>query len=348
MNSENFSKGSRTRSTAVLAGLLVAVMAMLGSTAYAAPNPPITTAVRTLIQRVPDTYITHDGVTRRVGGMNGLVIVGDDDAYVLKSDHAGTDQTGWATFSHINDFNTPNAVTGNYTVRMKGSSEPYSLGHANGLEYYRTPGTDFLEVGSFYVPMLKAPGDHQIAQLNNQGEITKLFKARKGASNKKIASLAYKGNGTWIVGTAGETVVDPNDSTILRRPYYTATIVGDYFELGTKFYVPTTTTFNIGQDIYYDKAKDQLLIPVWDGKNTVGTATGLKNRVIVATLGTITNNKVYSPARWIDLTVPASAAALFEFEGIARDSNGKLFVASNIIHPNGVTYIDGIHKITGQ
>src|SRR5690625_3005265 len=133
MNSENFSKGSRTRSTAVLAGLLVAVMAMLGSTAYAAPNPPITTAVRTLIQRVPDTYITHDGVTRRVGGMNGLVIVGDDDAYVLKSDHAGTDQTGWATFSHINDFNTPNAVTVNYTVDRKGSSEPYSLGVLKSL-----------------------------------------------------------------------------------------------------------------------------------------------------------------------------------------------------------------------
>ncbi|UJP08980.1 hypothetical protein L2X99_10885 [Microbacterium sp. KUDC0406] len=325
-----------------------AMVATLGAGASATTNPPITTLNRTVIADIPDTYITSDGVTRRVGSVNGLYIVGDSDAYVLKSDHSGTDQTGWATFSHINDFNTSSAVKADYMVRLKGGTEPYSLGHANGLAYYRTPGTDYLEVGSFYVPTLEAPGEPQVAQINNQGEITKLFKARKGTSNKKIASIAYRGDGTWIVGTANESIPDPNDSNLIRRPYYIATIAGDYFELGNKFFVPTTKTFNLGQDIAYNPAKDQILIPVWDGKNTVGTATGLKNRIIFATLGTVTNNKVYTPVRWADLTVPASAATLFEFEGIALDSNGKLFVASNIVHPDGVTYIDRIHKLTGQ
>ncbi|MGB3376533.1 MAG: hypothetical protein WBA87_15510 [Microbacterium sp.] len=337
-----------TRKSLFAIVLSAAMVATIGSAAQAATDPPITVTKRTLIQRVPDTYITHDGVTRRVGSFTGLAIVGVDDAYAVKADHSGTDQLGWATFFHINDFNTPTATTGTHTVRLKGSTEPYPLGHANGLAYYRTPGTDYLDVGSFYVPMLKAPGDHQIAQINNQGEITKLFKARKGSSNKKIASITYRGNGTWIVGTAGESHPDPNDSTLIRRPYYLATIVGDYFELGNKFFVPITTTFNIGQDIAYNPAKDQLLIPVWDGKNTVGTATRLKNRIIVATLGTVTNNKVYTPVRWIDHTVPSSAATLFEFEGIDLDSDGKLFVGSNIVHPDGVTYIDGIHKITKQ
>ncbi|MFD5226639.1 hypothetical protein ACFWHT_13555 [Microbacterium sp. NPDC058342] len=333
--------------TSLLALALAAVMATTaGATAQAGTNPPITVTKRTLIQRVPDMYITHDGVTRRIGSFTGLAIVGADDAYAVKADHSGADQLGWASFVHINDFNTSGATTGTYTVRLKGSSEPYPLGHANGLAYYRTPGTDYLDVGSFYVPMLKAPGEPQIAQINNQGEITKLFKARKGSANKKIASITYRGNGTWIVGTAGESVPDPGDPTQIRRPYYTATIVGDYFELGNKFFVPTTTTFNIGQDIAYNAAKDQLLIPVWDGKNTVGTATRLKNRIIVATLGTITNNKVYTPVRWIDNTVSSSDASLFEFEGIDLDSEGKLFVGSNIVHPDGVTYIDGIHKIT--
>ncbi len=334
---------------AVPAAALAAVMVVtLAPVAVAASNPPITTAVRTLIQRVPDGSITHNGVTRLTYAFGGLVIVGDDDAYLFKSDTSGEEATGWTTFFHINDFNTPDAVTVGRTVRMKGSTVPYDMGHPNGLEYYRTPGTDYLEVGSFYIPMIKAVGDHQVAQVNNQGEITKLYKAKQGSTHKKIASIAYKGNGTWIVGTASENTSDPNDPNIIRKPYYTATIVGDHFELGTKFFVPTTRTFNIGQDIYYDKNKDQLLVPVWDGKNTVGTATGRKNRVIVVTLGTITNNKVYSPVRWIDLTVPASAASKFEIEGIARDGDGKLIVGSNIIHPDGVTHIDGIHKLTGQ
>ncbi|MGO1972470.1 MAG: hypothetical protein ACTH2Q_05875 [Propionibacteriaceae bacterium] len=326
--------------------LAAALAATLGGAAQATADPPITTAKKTLIQRIPDGTVEHDGVKRRIGGFAGLEVVGPD-AYAIKGDMSGDAQTGWAVLYHVDDFNTPDANTASRTVRMKGSDEPYPMGHTNGLAYHRTPDTDPLEVGSFYVPMLKAVGKDQIAQVNNLGEITKLYKARKGSEHKKIASITYKGGGTWIVGTP-ESVPDPDDPDVILRSYYTATVVGDHFELDTPFFVPTTTTYNTGQDMYYNSAADQLLVPVWDGKTTEGTPTRRNNRIVVATLGSITEGKVYAPARWIDLSVPASQAALFEFEGLSVDTDGKLFVGSNITHPDGKTWIDGIHKITGR
>jgi hypothetical protein len=314
----------------------------------AAANPPTTVATRTLIQRVADTTITYGGVTRDIYAVNGLIIVGAD-AYMIKTDTSGDQATGWTSLYHIDNFNTASAVTAAHTITMQGSTAPVDMGHANGIAYYKTPSTDPLEVGSFYIPMLKALGDYQVAQVNNQGEITALFMAHRTANgvtaNKKIASITYYGNSTFIVGTT-ETSADPDDDNIIRKTYYLATISGNYFELGTKFYVPTTKTFNTGQDIYYDAGHDQLLVPVWDGKNELGTATGLRNRIIVVDLGTITNGRVYTPSRWISVNVDATDASKFEIEGISRDANGKLFVASNIIHPDGFTFIDGIHKLT--
>lgn len=313
-----------------------------------AANPPITTAVRTLIHRVDDVAITDGTQTRSASAMNGMVIVGATDAYLMKSDHSGSAATGWASFIHINDFNTAGPTIGEHTVRMRGSSVPYSLGHANGMAYYNTPGADGLTVGSFYVPMIKALGENQVAQINYQGEVTALFKARSGSQNKQIASIAYRGSGVWIVGTAGENIADPADANNILKPYYLATIVGDTFVLGNKFFVPTTKVFDVGQDIYYDSSADQLLVPVWDGKTTATTPTGRKNRIIVVALGTVTNGAVYTPVRWIDLTVSAADASKFEIEGIARDSAGTLFVNSNIVDTSGETGLDAIHKITGS
>ncbi|MEL1263347.1 hypothetical protein [Pseudoxanthomonas putridarboris] len=330
-----------------VAGLLIAVGLMAVFGVAIAANPPITTANRTLILRVQDGSVSHNGVTRPTFSMGGLVIVGAD-AYVTKNDVPDDNGTGWATFYHIDNFNTPSAVVAPRTIRMKGSTAPVDMGHVNGMAYYRWPGTDPLEVGSFYIPMLKAVGDHQIAQVNNQGEITAFFKARQGAVEKKIASIAHYGGGIFIVGTGGENIADPSDANQILKPYYTAIIDGDWFELGDMFYVPTTKQFNIGQDIHYEPADDELLVPVWDGKNTVGTATGRKNRIIVVKLGNIQDGRVYAPRRWIDLTVPASDASKFEIEGLSRDAGGKLFVASNITNPAGTANIDGIHKLTGQ
>lgn len=344
MTETRFIRARRAVPSVALAAVLATT---LGGVAHAQADPPVTTAKKTLIQRIPDGTVEHDGVERRIGGFAGLELVGSD-AYAIKGDMSGDAQTGWALLYHVDDFNTPEANTASRTVRLKGSDEPYPMGHTNGLAYHRTAGADPLEVGSFYVPMLKAPGEEQVAQVNNQGEITKLFKARRGSEDKKIASITYQGDGTWIVGTSGDSVSDPNDPSIINRAYYTATVNGDHFELDKQFFVPTTTTYNTGQDMYYDAAADQLLVPVWDGKTTEGTPTKRKNRIIVTTLGEITEGKVYTPARWIDLTVPASQAALFEFEGLARDADGKLFVGSNVTHPDGKTWIDGIHKITGR
>lgn len=347
MTGTRFIRATLARRSAPALALAAVLVATLGVGAHAAADPPVTTAKKTLIQRVSDGEVSHDGVTRRIGAFAGLEIVGAD-AYAVKADLSGADQTHWALLYHVNNFNTPEADTVNRPIRMRGSTEPYDMGHANGLAYHRTPDTDPLEVGSFYVPMLKALGEDQVAQVNNQGEITNLYTASKGSADKKIASITYKGNSTWIVGTANESKPDPGDPDVILRSYYTATVTGDHFELGKQFFVPTTTTFNTGQDMYYDAAKDQLLVPVWDGKTAEGTPTKRRNRVVVATLGTISEGKVYAPARWIDLTVPASQAALFEFEGISRDSDGRLFTGSNVVHPDGKTWIDGIHKITGQ
>jgi hypothetical protein len=329
------------RSVAVATLLIMAA----APAAQAAADPPTTDADRELIQRVPDETITYDGLERRIGAFTGLTTVGSNDAYALKADQSGDEKTGWAILFHTENFNSDDASTDFATVRLKGSSAPYSLGHANGLEYYRAPGTDCATSGCFYVPMLKAVGDDQVAVLNENGEVTKLFGARKGDVDKKIASIAYRGDGHWIVGTAGENVPDPDDDTLIRKPYYDATISGDHFALGAKFFVPTTTTFDVGQDIDYDASTDELLVPVWDGQNDVGTATGRKNRIIGVPLGEVTDGTVYTPSRWIDLTVPESAAAKFEIEGIDAKADGDIVVGSNIVHPDGETLIDGIHRI---
>lgn len=332
--------GMMSRRTVMKSTAAALALAPLGVGTASAADPHTTTAVRELIHRIPNGKVTDGTDTASTYSIGGLVVRGSDAYFNKFNDY------GWTTFHHIAGFHTPEPVFTVRTVRLKGDVEtsPADLGHVNGLSYFATEGADPDEVGSFYIPMLKAIGDDQVAQVNLNGEVTALFKARRGSSHKKIASVTYRGNGTWIVGTAGET---KEEADRFLRPYYTAKIVGDIFELDDFFQVPTVKTYNLGQDIYYHAPDDELLIPLWDGKSQGEPPTGLKNRIVVAELGTITDGRIYSPKRWIDLSVPASAASKFEFEGVTRGSDGALFVASNIKAPDG-REIDGIHKLTGK
>lgn len=324
--------------------VLTTAALLLTPVEVAAAAPPTKDVAATLVHSVPDERVAHDGKTYSTYSMGGLEIVGTD-AFLTKNG-PGADDESWATFYHINDFGSADATIGSHTVTAQGSDAPADLGHVNGMTYYRKPDVDPIKVGSFYIPMIKSAGSSQVAQVNNQGKITAQFKARQGSTDKKIASIAYRGDDTFIVGTAAENKTDPDDGSVILKPYYTARIKGDYFELGDKFYVPTTETYDVGQDIDYDTKTDELLVPVWDGKNTVGTATGRRNRVIVTELGTIKDGHVYAPTRWIDQEGPKSEVSKFEVEGICRDDSGKLYVGSNILGTDGSTGIDGVHQLT--
>lgn len=310
--------------------------------------PPITQAQRTKIVEIPNGSVSSGGVTRPTFNVGGLVIVGND-AFQIKSDTNDTIGTGWTTFHRIQNFQSANSVSHVYIVRMKNGTAPVSMGHGNGMAYYRSPGTDATVVGSFYIAMMNPAGQNQVAQVNATGEVTAQFKARLGSVEKSIASITTydADSAVFVVGTAGENVADPVNTDIIWKPYYVAVIVGNYFELADKFYVPTTRTYNIGQDIYYEPNDDELLVVVWDGKNKLGTATGRKNRVIVVELGSIFDETKYSPKRWINLTVSEGDAQKFEYEGIARDSLGRLIISVNVVLPAG-TAVDAIYKITAQ
>lgn len=324
----------------------MAAMSLVAALGVGVANaaPPITEAQRTKIIGVPDGSITSGGVTRHTYNMGGLVIVGAD-AYQIKADNNETNGTGWTTFYHIVDFQTSGANLISRTVTMRNGTAPVDLGHANDMAYYPTPGADHTEVGSFYIAMSKTVGDYQVAQVNATGEVTALFRARQGSVEKSISSITSYGSGIFIVGTHGENVADEDDEDIIWKPYYRAIIDGGYFELADKFYVPTTRTYNTGQGIYYEPADDELLVPVWDGKNTLGTATGRKSRVVVVELGNIADGTRYHSKRWIDLTVSASDAQKFEFEGISRDPSGKLIISANVVTAAGAA-ADGIYKIS--
>lgn len=328
---------------ALAAGLAAAIVTVMAIDAAVAAATPETIGVRTLITRVSNQTVTYNGTSHVTSAMGGLEIVGAagaEDAYVVKSDQAGENPSGWATLYHINNFGTTNTVTA-HVITMRGSNKPANLGHANGLAYYRTPGADYLEVGSFYIATLGQGVSYQVAQVNSQGEITKTFGASTvGGVAKNIASITYYGGGVFIVGTNDPKIDDPSDSSRVLKTYYTATISGNQFKLNTRFYVPTARNFATGQDIYYDSAKDELNVPVWDGP--------LNNRIIVVELDSITANRKYEPKRWIRVNVSTSDAAKFELEGIDRNAAGNLFVSSNIVNPAGEIQIDGVHKITGS
>ena len=215
------------------------------------------------------------------------------------------------------------------------------------MAYFRTPGADPTKIGSFYIALMR--NDllaNQIVQVNATGEITKAYKARKGTSHKSIASITHCEYGNFIVGTKGENITEGD---IIWKPFYTATKNDEssYFELDKKFYIPTTKTFNIGQDIHYNNG--DLLVPVWDGKSIGEPATKRKNRIIEVEIGdinNIVNETYYNTKRWINLTVPASDADVFEFEGIYKNSTGDIIISANVTLNPATTTSDGIYKIT--
>ncbi len=328
---------------------------------HASAAPAVTVAQRHKITSVPDVVVTrttsNNQTERHVSSNLGTLVVVGDDAYVTKTDTRDPDPSGWTTFYKIKDFQSASRRTYTYTVKWAHGEKPIDLGHVNGMAYYRSPGTDPYEVGSFYVAMLRRsdPCRNQVVQVNAKGGITRAFKAKLGSQCKPIASITHTGSGNFIVGTPEK--INDDDTSTSWRAYYTARINTsgntDYFELDKKFFIPTTYDFYVGQDIHYDDG--DLMIPVWGGKvydpdakkTVLVEERRMINRIIEVELGNIVDGTYYQPKRWINLDVSPADASTFEFEGIHNNSNGNIIVGSNIVLSTGKAK-DGIHKITAK
>jgi len=337
----------RNRTRALTAALAIALTGVVVVDSAWAASTPVTEAKRTLIQRVSNYQLPGTNVTASVvGGMALTHSGGVEHAWVVKSNpwKSNSAGTGYGALYHVSNFGTSSATT--TAVPIKDNGSLVNLGHANGLAYWRKPGTDYLVWGSFYIPTIGHGGAPQVIQINNQGQVTNKFGAKTTAGTlKNIASITHYKDDWFIVGTTGK--VTSGDR--VKKEYYTAKISGNNFILHTRFFVVTTQQYSTGQDIYYDSAKDELLVPVVD-KSTDGSYPVRKNRIIVAKLGgTITSDHTYEAARWIQLNVSSEDAYRFEFEGLARNLAGNLIVASDIVGPApSKNPIDGIHKITGK
>lgn len=283
-----------------------------------------------------DAKIEHDGETHTASNLGTLVIVGTD-AYATKTNTSKG--PGWTAFYKIAHFLSPNPVVTTHTVRVQGEDAPADMGHGNGLAYAN---------GAFYLAMIHKAGEYQIAQLDGNGQVVHLLKVQQGKSGKQAASITPYRDGKFIIGTAGENVQKgANKSLVVLKPYYVASIEGDTFQLGKKFYVPTSGEYNVGQATYYVPEADEFLVPVWDGKGLSGEASGRGNRIIVVTLGSVKDGTVYEPTRWLDYKAAEIEAAMFEIEGIAQTLDGEVFVSANVIDIEGKAH-DGIYKIASK
>lgn len=282
-----------------------------------------------------DARIEHDGEAHTATNLGTLVIVGND-AYATKTNTSKG--PGWTAFYKVADFLGPAPVVTMHTVRVQGEEAPADMGHGNGLAYAN---------GAFYLAMIHKPGDNQIAQLDESGQVVRQFKAQWGKTDKKAASITPYRDGKFIVGTAGENIEKgAGKKLVVLKPYYVASLEGDTFRLGEKFYVPTTGDYNVGQATHYSPETDEFLVPVWDGMSDTGAATGRGNRIIVVKLGEVKDGVTYEPARWLDYKAKESDAKKFEFEGIARTADGEIYVSANVADPEGKA-IDGIYRISG-
>ena len=280
-----------------------------------------------------DARIEHDGEAYTASNLGTLVVVGSD-AYATKTNTSGG--PGWTAFYKIADFLGPAPVVTRYTVRMQDEEAPADMGHGNGLAHAN---------GAFYLAMIHELGDNQVAQLDEGGRVVRLFKAKQGEAFKKAASITPYRDGKFIIGTAGENIEKgTRNGLVVLKPYYVASLEGDTFRLGEKFYVPTTGDYNVGQATHYSPGTDEFLVPVWDGKGVTGAATGRGNRIIVVRLGEVKDGVTYEPVRWIDYKAREAEAKLFEFEGIAEPMEGEIYVSVNEVDPEGKA-IDGIYRI---
>lgn len=280
-----------------------------------------------------DAMIEHAGETHTASNLGTLVVVGTD-AYATKTNTSKG--PGWTAFYKIADFLGSNPVVTTHTVRMQGEEMPADMGHGNGLAYAN---------GAFYLAMIHEPGEYQVAQLDGVGQVVRLFKVQQGNSGKRAASITPYRDGTFIIGTAGENVEKgAKENLVVLKPYYIASIEGDAFQLGEKFYVPTTGAYNVGQATHYSPDVDEFLVPVWDGKGVTGAASGRGNRIIVVKLGQVKDDAIYQPVRWFSSKPSESEARKFEIEGIAQAADGGFYVSANVTDIKGKA-TDGIYKI---
>jgi len=280
-----------------------------------------------------DARIEHDGEAHIASNLGTLVVVGKD-AYATKTNTGKG--PGWTAFYKIADFLGPNPVVTAHTVRVRGEEAPADMGHGNGLAYAD---------GAFYLAMIHKPGEHQIAQLDAMGQVVHLFKVQQGKDGKQAASITPYRDGKFIIGTAGENVEKGSgEDRVVLKPYYIASINGDTFQLGEKFYVPTTGAYNVGQATHYSPEVDEFLVPVWDGKGVTGSATGRGNRIIVVKLGRVKHDATYVPVRWLDCKPAESELEKFEVEGIAQAVDGEIYVSANVTDIESKA-ADGLYKI---
>lgn len=280
-----------------------------------------------------DANIEHHGESHIASNLGTLVVVGDD-AYATKTNTSKG--PGWTAFYKIADFLGPAPVVTRHTVRVQGEQAPADMGHGNGLAYAD---------GAFYLAMIHKLGDNQIAQLDESGQVVRQFKAKQGKTDKKAASITPYRDGRFIIGTAGENIEKgSSEDLVVLKPYYIASIEGDAFQLGEKFYVPTTGVYNVGQATHYSPETDEFLVPVWDGKGVTGAATGRGNRIIVVKLGKVKDDATYEPVRWLDCKPAQSDMQKFEVEGIAQAANGAIYVSANVIDIEGRA-TDGLYRI---
>ncbi len=280
-----------------------------------------------------DANIEHHGESHIASNLGTLVVVGDD-AYATKTNTSKG--PGWTAFYKIADFLGPAPVVTRHTVRVQGEQAPADMGHGNGLAYAD---------GAFYLAMIHKLGDNQIAQLDESGQVVRQFKAKQGKTDKKAASITPYRDGRFIIGTAGENVEKgTKENLVVLKPYYVASLEGDTFWLGEKFYVPTTGDYNVGQATHYSPETDEFLVPVWDGKSATSVATGRGNRIIVVRLGEVKDGVTYEPARWLDYKAKESEAKKFEIEGVAQAADGEIYVSANVADPEGKA-ADGVYKL---
>lgn len=290
-------------------------------------------AQSTRIVGLPDLTIEHQGEAHTASNLGTLVVVGKD-AYATKTNTGNG--PGWTAFYKVTDFMGPDPVVTTSTIRMQGETMPADMGHGNGLAYAG---------GAFYLAMIHKPGEYQIAQLDGNGQVVHLFKVQQGKNGKQAASITPYRDGKFIIGTAGENVeMGANENLVVLKPYYIASIEGDAFQLGEKFYVPTTGAYNVGQATHYSPEADEFLVPVWDGKGVAGCATGRGNRIIVIKLGMVEDDATYEPVRWLSYKPAESEVKKFEFEGIAQAADGEIYVSANVTDIEGKAS-DGIYKV---
>lgn len=187
---------------------------------------------------------------------------------------------------------------------IKQGGKVISVGHANGMEYYK---------GTLFLATLNAPGQGaQIIATSTSGRVKKNYYL-----DKTISSITYFRNGNFILG-AGLKKIDGKQC----RRYYVAKYVGGKFEIGKTFYVNTCLS---GQDIHYRKGK--LYIVAFDSKTGGRVKTSYIYRINIKS--PVKDEGIYHIRRTIISRSISKRTSLFELEGI--DFYGsRIYCSTNV------------------